>query len=41
MKIVFDIDAIKNLGITNMVRQVAKWGYNDIEQSPHPQLSPF
>ncbi|MFL4557055.1 sugar phosphate isomerase/epimerase family protein [Yersinia kristensenii] len=41
MKIAFDVDVIKDLGITNMVRQVAEWGYNYIEQSPHPQLNPF
>lgn len=41
MKIAFDVDVIKNLGITNMVRQVAEWGYDYIEQSPHPQLNPF
>ncbi|MHA3661916.1 sugar phosphate isomerase/epimerase family protein [Yersinia enterocolitica] len=41
MKIAFDVDVIKDLGITNMVRQVAEWGYDYIEQSPHPQLNPF
>ncbi len=32
MKIAFDVDVIKDLGITNMVRQVAEWGYNYIER---------
>ncbi|NCH87425.1 sugar phosphate isomerase/epimerase [Cronobacter dublinensis] len=41
MKIAFDVDVIKDLGITNMVRQVAEWGYQYIEQSPHPQINPF
>ncbi|MCW8113330.1 sugar phosphate isomerase/epimerase family protein [Yersinia intermedia] len=41
MKIAFDVDVIKDLGISNMVRQVAEWGYDYIEQSPHPQLNPF
>lgn len=41
MKIAFDVDVIKYLGITKMVRQVADWGYDYIEQSPHPQLNPF
>ncbi len=39
MKIAFDVDVIKDLGITRMVHQVAEWGYKYIEQSPHPQIS--
>ncbi|MGD9426794.1 sugar phosphate isomerase/epimerase family protein [Pantoea sp. NSTU24] len=41
MKIAFDVDVIKDLGITRMVHQVAEWGYSYIEQSPHPQINPF
>ncbi len=41
MKIAFDVDVIRNLGITRMVHQVAEWGYKYIEQSPHPQINPF
>lgn len=41
MKIAFDVDVIKGLGITKMVQQVADWGYKYIEQSPHPQINPF
>ncbi|MBP2168712.1 myo-inositol catabolism protein IolH [Erwinia toletana] len=41
MKIAFDVDVIKDLGITKMVHQVADWGYKYIEQSPHPQINPF
>ena len=41
MKIAFDVDVIKDLGITRMVHQVAEWGYKYIEQSPHPQINPF
>lgn len=41
MKIAFDVDVIKDLGITRMVHQVAEWGYRYIEQSPHPQINPF
>ncbi|CAO98333.1 sugar phosphate isomerase/epimerase family protein [Erwinia tasmaniensis] len=41
MKIAFDVDVIKELGITKMVHQVADWGYQYIEQSPHPQINPF
>jgi len=41
MKIAFDVDVIKHLGITRMVHQVADWGYKYIEQSPHPQINPF
>ncbi|CCK10047.1 Glyceraldehyde-3-phosphate ketol-isomerase [Cronobacter sakazakii 680] len=41
MKIAFDVDVIKDLGITRMVQQVAEWGYQYIEQSPHPQINPF
>ena len=33
MKIAFDVDVIKDLGITRMVHQVAEWGYKYIEQS--------
>lgn len=41
MKIAFDVDVIKESGITRMVHQVAEWGYRYIEQSPHPQINPF
>lgn len=41
MKVAFDVDVIKDLGITKMVQQVADWGYKYIEQSPHPQINPF
>ena len=41
MKIAFDVDVIRDLGITKMVHQVADWGYKYIEQSPHPQINPF
>lgn len=41
MKIAFDVDAIKGLRITKMVHQVADWGYQYIEQTPHPQRNPF
>lgn len=41
MKIAFDVDVIKDLSITDMVRQVADWGYKYIEQSPHPRINPF
>ena len=41
MKIAFDVDVIKDLGVTRMVHQVAEWGYKYIEQSPHPQINPF
>lgn len=41
MKIAFDVDVIRDLGITRMVQQVAEWGYKYIEQSPHPQINPF
>lgn len=41
MKIAFDVDVIKDLGITRMVHQVAEWGYKYIEQSPHPQINLF
>ncbi|MEM6161229.1 sugar phosphate isomerase/epimerase family protein [Erwinia sp. P6884] len=41
MKIAFDVDVIRDMGITKMVHQVADWGYKYIEQSPHPQINPF
>ncbi|MBF9002374.1 sugar phosphate isomerase/epimerase family protein [Vibrio nitrifigilis] len=41
MKIAFDVDVIRPLGITQMVHKVADWGYKYIEQSPHPQINPF
>jgi len=41
MKIAFDVDVIKELGIRKMVHQVADWGYRYIEQSPHPEINPF
>ena len=40
MKIAFDVDVIKDLGVTRMVHQVAEWGYKYIEQSPHPADQP-
>ncbi|CAJ0993420.1 sugar phosphate isomerase/epimerase family protein [Pantoea sp. Nvir] len=41
MKIAFDVDVIRNMGIPRMINQVADWGYKYIEQSPHPQINPF
>ncbi|WP_094548427.1 sugar phosphate isomerase/epimerase family protein [Petroclostridium xylanilyticum] len=42
MKIAFDVDVLaKQMGITQMVHQVADWGYKYIEQSPHPRINPF
>lgn len=41
MKVAFDVDVIKHLSITDMVRQVSEWGYKYIEQSPHPRINPF
>ncbi|MFM2478570.1 sugar phosphate isomerase/epimerase family protein [Celerinatantimonas sp. MCCC 1A17872] len=41
MKIAFDVDVIRPLGITGMIHKVADWGYKYIEQSPHPQINPF
>lgn len=42
MKIAFDVDVLaKQMGITQMVHQVADWGYKHIEQSPHPRINPF
>ena len=41
MKVAFDVDVIKDLSVTNMVRQVSEWGYKYIEQSPHPRINPF
>jgi len=42
MKIAFDVDVLaKQMSITDMVRQVAAWGYRYIEQSPHPRINPF
>lgn len=42
MKIAFDVDVLaKQMGITDMVYQVADWGYKYIEQSPHPRINPF
>lgn len=41
MKVAFDVDVIKHLSVTDMVRQVSEWGYKYIEQSPHPRINPF
>lgn len=42
MKIAFDVDVLaKQMGIREMVRKVADWGYKYIEQSPHPRINPF
>lgn len=42
MKIAFDVDVLaKQMGIKEMVHQVADWGYKYIEQSPHPRINPF
>lgn len=42
MKIAFDVDVLaKQMGIREMVYQVAEWGYKYIEQSPHPRINPF
>ncbi|MDR0886310.1 MAG: sugar phosphate isomerase/epimerase [Clostridiales Family XIII bacterium] len=42
MKIAFDVDVLaKQMSISDMVQQVADWGYKYIEQSPHPRINPF
>lgn len=42
MKIAFDVDVLaKKMDINQMVHQVADWGYQYIEQSPHPRINPF
>ncbi|MDU8925260.1 sugar phosphate isomerase/epimerase [Pasteurellaceae bacterium LIM206] len=42
MKVAFDVDVLtKQMGISDMVYQVADWGYKYIEQSPHPRINPF
>lgn len=42
MKIAFDVDVLaKQMNISDMVYQVADWGYKYIEQSPHPRINPF
>ncbi len=41
MKVAFDVDVIKHLSITGMIRQVSEWGYKYIERSPHPRINPF
>ncbi|MBP2034097.1 myo-inositol catabolism protein IolH [Clostridium algifaecis] len=43
MKIAFDPDVLfkQNMSVTQMVHQVADWGFKYIEQSPHPQILPF
>jgi myo-inositol catabolism protein IolH len=41
MKIAFDPDVIRYMSITDMVHQIKEWGFNYIEQSPHPQILPF
>lgn len=44
MKIALDPDVLVRLNgmsITQMVHQVAEWGYKYIEQSPHPQINWF
>lgn len=43
MKIAFDPDVLfkQNMSFTEMVHQVADWGFKYIEQSPQPQLLPF
>ena len=42
MKIAFDVDVLaKQMGIRDMVHQVADGGYKYIEQSPHPRINPF
>jgi len=43
MKIAFDVDVLakQDMSITQMVHQVADWGYKYIEQSPHPRINPF
>ncbi|KGQ71596.1 protein iolH [Chelonobacter oris] len=42
MKIAFDVDVLaKQMSISDMVHQVADWGYKYIEQSPHPRINPF
>ena len=42
MKIAFDVDVLaKQMDINRMVHQVADWGYESLEQSPHPRINPF
>ena len=42
MKIAFDVDVLaKQMPIKDYVRKVADWGYQYIEQSPHPRINPF
>ncbi|MFI8417292.1 hypothetical protein ACQKDS_12735 [Serratia sp. NPDC078593] len=41
MKIAFDVDVTKDLGLTRMVQQAADCGYQYVEPSPHPQNNPF
>ena len=42
MKIAFDVDVLaKQMDINRMVHQVSDWGYQYIEQSPHPRINPF
>lgn len=43
MKIAFDPDVLfkQGMSVTEMVHQVADWGFKYIEQSPQPQLLPF
>lgn len=41
MKIAFNVDIMKELGITKIVRQVASGGYPHIKQSPLTQITPF
>ena len=38
MKIAFDVDVIKDLGITRMVHQVAEWGLSLIHISEPTRL---
>ena len=41
MKIAFDPNVIRYMSITDMVHQIKEWGFDYIEQSPHPQILPF
>ena len=41
MKVAFDVDVIKHLSITGMIRQVSEWDYKYIQQSQHPRINPF
>ncbi|VTN13558.1 Uncharacterised protein [Raoultella terrigena] len=41
MKIAFDVDVIKDLGISGMVHQVAEWGYRYMSSRHIRRLTRF